>query len=643
MKNCRRKSRRLLSAKGTASADAFQKDHRNASSFKFQTTFGKYFPQPFNLETEVGMASFSPNIISNSFISCATYNPDGEFVVYGNRRITWKNFVPRVFRVADALIRLGVKKDEKVTFMFHNTPEFMEVNFGIQVAGAVPCPMNYRFVENEIQYQGNHCDAAAFIFDDIWADSILPAMKNLKNIRHFISRGDLHPERTSKKISEKIIDYEDFVGSGEEKDPGVKNNWEDVAVMIYTGGTTGFPKGVMLTYQSHLDMFSMLGAHVAVRTLTADLPRERFDQVLEDSSLPLKGILKPFYRSQMFKNFMKKPSTLNFFQDKIRQSIMDPKKLKAGYKNARKAMYPSMPLFHDAAYANLMMGALVGALSYVLPESLKFDPALILQTIEKEKVYQLANVPTGWKKLLSYPDFGKYDVSSVKTVATGGGACPKDLKQNILRAFPGAMILDVFGQTEMTPATSFKIDFDPDQVKDRSVGSSIVETKVIDENGNKVAQGMVGEICYKSSTVMKGYYKDDEKTREVMADGWFKSGDLGYIDETGEIRVVDRKKECINTGGEKVFPLEVEEIIATHPAVDTVCIIGVPDEEWGHQVRAVIALKNGAQATPEDIISFCRGKLAGYKIPKSVIFTEDIPFSPAGKMLRQKVRESYGQ
>jgi acyl-CoA synthetase (AMP-forming)/AMP-acid ligase II len=339
---------------------------------------------------------------------------------------------------------------------------------------------------------------------------------------------------------------------------------------------------------------------------------------------------------------MKKPSTLNFFQNKIRQSIMDPKKLKNGYQNARKAMYPSMPFFHDAAYANLMMAALTGALSFVLPESIKFDPALILETVEKEKVYQLANVPTGWKKLLSYPDFGKYDVGSIKMVATGGGACPMELKQNILRAFPGAMILDAFGQTEMTPVTSFKIDFDPDQVKDRSVGSAIVEIKVLDENGNEAAKGAVGEICYKSSTVMKGYYKDDEKTQEVMADGWFKSGDLGYIDETGEIRVVDRKKECINTGGEKVFPLEVEEIIAKHPSVDMVCIIGVPDEEWGHQVRAVVVLKNGAGATAEDIISFCRGKLAGYKIPKSVVFVDDIPFSPAGKMLRQKVRESFG-
>jgi acyl-CoA synthetase (AMP-forming)/AMP-acid ligase II len=141
---------------------------------------------------------------------------------------------------------------------------------------------------------------------------------------------------------------------------------------------------------------------------------------------------------------------------------------------------------------------------------------------------------------------------------------------------------------------------------------------------------------------MKGYYKDEEKTSEAIEDGWFRSGDLGYIDESGEIRVIDRKKECINTGGEKVFPLEVEEVISTHPKVDTVCIIGVPDEEWGSRVRGVIQLKSGETATSEEIIDFCRGKLAGYKIPKTVVFVDNIPFSPAGKMLRQKVRDAYG-
>ncbi len=580
------------------------------------------------------MGSFSPNIIANSFLSCATYNPEGEIIIYGDRRIKWKDLVPRVFKIAQALIKLGVKKDDKVVFMFHNTPGFVEINFGIQVAGAIPCPMNYRFVPGEIEYQGNHSDANVFIFDGIWSDTVVPAMKNLTKIDHFICMGETKADN--------IIDYESFVNSGEGKDPRVANAWEDVAVMIYTGGTTGFPKGVMLTYKGHLDMFSMLSAHLAVRMFTMDMPPDRKKKIIADSTLPLKSVLGPFYRSDLFKNIMKKPKTLEFFREKVRKSIMDPKKLRKGYKNMRKAMFPSMPFFHDASYANLMMGALTGAVCYVLPESIKFDPALILELVEKEQVYNLSNVPTGWKKLLSYPDFDKYDVGSIRLTGTGGGACPKDLKRKILRAFPETMILDAFGQTEMTPVTSFKLDVDPENIKDRSVGSSIVDIKIVDENNNEVPRGEPGEILYRSSTVMKGYYKDEEKTREAMEDGWFRSGDLGYIDESGEIRVIDRKKECINTGGEKVFPLEVEEIISSHPKVDTVCIIGVPDEEWGSRVRGVIRLKPGETAEPEEIIEFCRDKMAGYKIPKSIVFVNDIPFSPAGKMLRQKVRDAYG-
>jgi acyl-CoA synthetase (AMP-forming)/AMP-acid ligase II len=280
--------------------------------------------------------------------------------------------------------------------------------------------------------------------------------------------------------------------------------------------------------------------------------------------------------------------------------------------------------------------------SYVLPDAISFDPGLILQLLEREQVDQMGNVPTGWRKLVSFPDAKNFDTSSLKLAATGGGACSAALKRQIFELFPKAVIIDAFGQTEMTPVTSFRLDADPDSIVDRSVGKAIVEAKIVDENGAEVPQGEIGEILYRSSTVMKGYYKDDEKTREVIEDGWFRSGDLGYFDENGEIRTVDRKKECINTGGEKVFPLEVEEIIQTHPKVDTVCVIGVPDEEWGSTVRAVVQLRAGEQMDADEVRDHCRGELAGYKIPRTVVFTEEIPFSPAGKLLRQQVREAHG-
>ncbi|MBW1911889.1 MAG: AMP-binding protein [Deltaproteobacteria bacterium] len=200
------------------------------------------------------MGSYSPNIIANSLICCHTHNADGEFVVYGDKRYSWGKVVPRVFKIAQALIKLGVRKEDKVAFMFHNTPEFIEVNCGIQVAEAIPTPMNYRYVTREVEFQGQHSDANVLIYDSIWAEAVEPVIPNLTGIKHFICLG--------KSGDSKVISYDEFVNSGEEKDPAVANDWKDVAVMIYTGGTTGFPKGVMLTYQAHVEMYSTFLSHV---------------------------------------------------------------------------------------------------------------------------------------------------------------------------------------------------------------------------------------------------------------------------------------------------------------------------------------------------------------------------------------------
>jgi acyl-CoA synthetase (AMP-forming)/AMP-acid ligase II len=581
------------------------------------------------------MGDYSPNIIADSFISCATHNADGEYIIFGDRRIKWREFVPRVFKVAHTLLSLGVKRGEHVALMLHNTPEFLEINFGIQVAGAVPAPMNYRFTPREIEYQGNHCDASVFLYDSIWAEAVEAAAPALEKTKHFVRLGE--------GGAKEVLDYEQLLGDAKDTDPMVANEWKDVAVMIYTGGTTGFPKGVMLTYQAHLDMFARLFAALVIRALTSNVKSKRHQRIVEALPLPAPSILGPILRTRFVQKWLEGPAAEERITQRAYETFSDTNAARKGYKRARKAAYPSLPLFHDAAYANLMMGALTGAMILVLPDSVRFDPALVLNLVEKEKITNLTNVPTGWKKLVTWPEAGRYDLSSVRMSGTGGGVCPAQLKKEILRLFPNTMILDAFGQTEMTPVTSIRVDMEEDTIQDRSVGRSIVEVRVVDENGKDLPQGEVGEILYRSNTVMKGYYKDDDKTREVMEDGWFRSGDLGCLDENGEIRVADRKKECINTGGEKVFPLEVEEVIAKHAKVEDVCVIGVPDEEWGTSVRAVIQLKKNQQAETKELLDFCRGELAGYKIPRSVVFVEELPRSPVGKMLREKVREIYGR
>jgi acyl-CoA synthetase (AMP-forming)/AMP-acid ligase II len=201
----------------------------------------------------------------------------------------------------------------------------------------------------------------------------------------------------------------------------------------------------------------------------------------------------------------------------------------------------------------------------------------------------------------------------------------------------------------MSPIVSIKLDADPEHIVERAIGREIdgLDVKIINpETGEEVPEGEVGELIYKSVTVMKEYYKDPEKTKAAFdQNGWFHGGDLGYRKD-GELYIVDRVKECIISGAEKIFPVEVEEIITQHPKVSEACVIGVPDEEWGNSVRAVIipkpGIKPGLDITEEEIIEFCRGRIASYKKPKSVIFAESLPVSPVGKVLRVKVKEKYG-
>ena len=581
------------------------------------------------------MKIYSSNFINNYLTALALYHPQGEFIVYGDRRITWSELHRRTNQLGQGLLTLGVKKGDKVAFMFHNCPEFIEVNYAIQKIGAIPVPMNYRFTPREIEYQTNHCDAAVFLYETIWQEPIAKARPELKRVRHFVAAGpDPAPE---------VIQYEDLVSRQPDQPIEVSTGRDDVCVIIYTGGTTGPSKGVMLTYGAHLDMFAALFLNLIMRFAELKLTpalRERLKQ-----TIPLTGlstILKVF-QSDLVRRLLSRPGTQDRLRRLFQRFLSEPSLLRFGYKNNVRWILPSFPLFHDASYQILVLATFAGNLSFIMPKEVKFDPEEVFRLVEKEKITFMGNVPTGWKMLVDHPALSKYNLSSLAVAATGAGLNPASLKRKMMEKFPGLIILDLFGQTEMTPITTFRIDTDIASLKDRSIGRPMLEAKIVDEEGREVPSGQIGEIAYKSSTVMKGYYKDEEKTKEVMKDGWFYSGDLGYLDEEGEIRVVERKKECITSGGEKIFPQEVEDIIHQHPKVKDVCVIGVPDETWGSAVRAVVQLQEGQQATADEIIEFCKDQMAGYKRPKSVVFAESLPVSPVGKVLRAKVRELFGQ
>jgi acyl-CoA synthetase (AMP-forming)/AMP-acid ligase II len=571
------------------------------------------------------MGRYSPNFIGNYLIGCARNNGDGEVVIHGERRVRWRTLVERSCQLAHALGAIGIGRGDKVALVFHNTPEFIEANFAAQLLGAIPVPVNYRFTAAELTYQVGHCDARVLLYDPRWSEAVEAALPELPAVETAINN------------------YETLLEGQPAEDPRVSTSADDVAVIIYTGGTTGFPKGVMLTYGAHLRMYTDLLAGILSRGARLRLTREQEEGVA--ATFPLPGIkqMLPVLRTRPAKAFFGHPALLSVLKAGLSLMLTRPEIARLGYGYTINYMTPSLPFFHDASYQLLLLGPIVGNMCFILPEGHSLDVPAVLETIQRERPSFMANVPAGWKKLIAHPELSRYDLSSLRVGATGAGICPVELKREIMARLPGLIIIDMFGQTEMTPLTSFRIDADPSTLKERSVGGAIVQLRVVDEAGRNLPRGAVGEICYRSETQMKGYYKDHAATAAATTpDGWFRSGDLGYLDEEGEVRIVDRKSECINTGGEKVYPLEVEERLGRHAAVEQCCVIGVADDTWGHAVRAIVQLRPGASATADDLTDFARAELAGYKVPRSVVFVDELPLSPVGKILRAKIRQLHG-
>jgi fatty-acyl-CoA synthase len=302
----------------------------------------------------------------------------------------------------------------------------------------------------------------------------------------------------------------------------------------------------------------------------------------------------------------------------------------------------ALPLYHCAQLdAFMTVDMHVGATSILLRGA---DPTLILETIERARVTKFFCPPTVWIALLRHPDFDKRDLSSLRKGYSGASSFPPPVIEELLRRLPNMRLWNVYGQTELAPVATF---LQPEQAvrKIGSVGMPAlnVETRVVDDDDNEVPPGEIGEIAHRSPQCMAGYYKDPEKTAEAFRNGWFHSGDLGYFDEEGYLYVVDRKKDMIKTGGENVASREVEEAVLRHPKVAEVAVFGVPDEKWIEAVTAVIVLRAGETATAEEVIGFCREKLASYKTPKNVHFIAALPKNASGKILKRELRQQFGK
>jgi acyl-CoA synthetase (AMP-forming)/AMP-acid ligase II len=315
----------------------------------------------------------------------------------------------------------------------------------------------------------------------------------------------------------------------------------------------------------------------------------------------------------------------------------------------------TVPLYHVAGI-QAMLAAIYGGRTLVMMR--QFEVKEWMESIQQEKVTRAMLVPTMLKRVIDDPDFNKYNLSSLKVITYGAAPMPFEVIHKAIKAMPGVKFINAFGQTEtastitaLGPEDHILEGTEEEKKKKlKRLSSSIgrpladVEVKIVDEKGNSLPPNDVGEILARGPRIMTGYWRDEQKTSQVMTpDGWLRTGDMGWMDEEGYIYLAGRGDDMIIRGGENISPEEVEDVLHSHPKVEEAAVIAVPDPEWGQEPRAVVVLKEGEKTTPEEIMEFCRSRLSGFKRPRSVVFLDALPRNPMGKVLRKKLREEYGQ
>lgn len=506
--------------------------------------------------------------IQEGLITQAKSNPEKIAIIYADKRLSYKEFNDRVNSLANALIDMGVKKGDTVAALLHNCPEYMEIFFACYKIGALAAGVNHRYLSEEIKYILDNCNSKTFIFGEEFSDRLNPIRPDLL-IKNYIILG---------KEEKGVMGYEELIKRYPAEEPQVKVTDEDDAVIIYTGGTTGMPKGAVW---KHKDALKLAGPFAMLKT---------------GGGIPL-------------------------------------------------SIFVLTPVYHMLGYMPSNILAISSGGTLVLTKSRSYNPKEVLETVEKEKVSLTMLAGNAMAlPLLEPQNLKDYNRSSVIAFANGGAFLSADVKKRLFDCFPRLMlIIDAFGSTE-SPTVVNEISTRGSVSKgETGYFTSInpdMEVRVVDESGKDVKPGEVGEAIFKGR-MMSRYYNLPAGEQSIR-DGWLHTGDLVRLDKSGKIIFLGRKKECITSGGEKIYPQEVETALNTNPKIDKSAVIGVPDERWGESVLAVVQLKKKEHATEEEIIAYCKERIASYKKPKFVEFVDSIPiFLEAGKTLRGELKERY--
>ncbi|MBD9577714.1 long-chain-fatty-acid--CoA ligase [Pseudomonas sp. PDM23] len=495
--------------------------------------------------------------------------PERTVTLFGARRRTFREFGERVARLAGALRNLGMVAEDRVGMLALNSDRYLEYMQGTWWGGGVLNPINIRWAVPEIVYSLDDCNTRFLLVDDYFLPQVEGIRAQARNAPVFIYAGE-------KDAPPGMLDYETLLaGATPVEDAGRGGN--DLACIMYTGGTTGFPKGVM---QSHFNLWSACIQRMA-----------EIHQGAEQRDLHV------------------------------------------------------MPLFHIAGLARVVSGFIAGGSHVIQPT---FDAPAVLRAIAEEGVTDAILVPTMILGLLAHPEFDQHDLSSLRRLTYGASPTAGEMIEQVLTRLPHLQLSHSYGLTEACPIVSTN----PPQNHGaearasgliRSVGRAGlgVNVMIVDEQGSEVPRGTVGEIIVRGPNIMLGYWNKPEETARALRDGWLFTGDGAYMDEQGYLFIVDRLKDMIVSGGENVYSAEVENVVARHPAVLMCAVIGIPHEQWGESVHAIVVRKPGATVDEDDLRRYCREYIASYKCPKSVEFRDALPLTGAGKILKRDLREPF--
>jgi acyl-CoA synthetase (AMP-forming)/AMP-acid ligase II len=503
--------------------------------------------------------------------------PKKQAIVCGGTRWSYEKFYDRIRRLSHCLMDFGVRKDDKVAILHPNCHYFLEAYYASAEIGAISVPINYRLSPKEVAFILQDSESKILIADPVFSGHIDPIRTEIRSIERILWTG----EGIEKKESRDLNYEEASQKAGACEIIPLAMTGEDTAQIYYTSGTTGRPKGVMLSHKN-----------VTTHAL---------------------GTIAEIHLTD------------------------------------RDVWIHVAPLFHLAdAWATWAI-TWVGGTHVLVRE---FDPKMVLETIEREKGTLTNLIPTMLNLMVNHPDVDKYDYRSLRVLLSGGAPIAPEVVRKIVNTFKCDYI-QTYGMTETSPYLTLSILKDhltqipyEERLRFKSkTGREFigVELKVVNDQGETIKRDEkeVGEIIVKGDSVTAGYWKLPEETAKSIKNGWLYTGDMAVMDEEGYVTIVDRKKDMILTGGENVYSTEIENVLYMYPGILECAVIGVPDEKWGEAVKAIVVLKPGQKATSQEIIQFCKDRIAHYKAPKSIDFLDALPRTGSGKIHKKGLKDAY--